>query len=104
MSDESVKTIWGIFSTREEADRAVEHLVQEHGIERADVFVQPRDARNSSGTAPSGADAWPEQHEAPPMDAALHGSIEVSADVGWNEVDKAERAFREAGATNVQTR
>ncbi|MGI6852758.1 hypothetical protein [Mesorhizobium sp. 1B3] len=104
MSDDSVKTIWGIFSTREDADRAVEHLVQEHGIDRADIFVQAKDARNTSGTAPSGADVSRNEGEASPMDPALHGSIQVSADVGWNEVEKAERAFRNAGATNVLTR
>ncbi|HWK65036.1 MAG TPA: hypothetical protein VNS34_08855 [Rhizobiaceae bacterium] len=104
MSDDSVKTIRGTFSTREAADRAVEHLVQEHGIERTDIFIQAEDARNSAGTAPSGADASPEEREPPDLDAALHGSIQVSADIAWNEVDKAERAFREAGATNVLTR
>lgn len=104
MSDDSVKTIWGIFSTREDADRAVEHLVQEHGIDRADIFVHAKDARNTSGTAPSGADVSRNGREASQMDAALHGSIQVSADVGLNEVEKAERAFRDAGATNVLTR
>lgn len=104
MSDDSVKTICGIFSTREDADRAVEHLVQEHGIDRADIFVEAKDARNTSGTMPSGADASRNERDASQMDAALQGPIQVTADVGWNEVEKAERAFRDAGATNVTTR
>jgi len=45
MSDDSIATISGTFATREAADRAVEHLVQEHGIDRADIFVQAEDAQ-----------------------------------------------------------
>jgi len=56
MADDSVKTVCGTFATREEAERAVEHLVQEHGINPADVFVRAQGQRNSAGTETSGAD------------------------------------------------
>lgn len=37
MSDDSTKTMWATFATREAADRAVEHLVQQCGIARTDA-------------------------------------------------------------------
>lgn len=97
MSDDSIKTICGTFSTREAADRAVEHLVQEHGIHRADIFVQPRDERNT------GADAAPNQAEGSQFEPALRGSILVSADVGGEKISETEQALRDAGASEILT-
>lgn len=57
MADDSVRTTSATFKTREAADLAIEHLVQQHGISRADNFVQSKDARNTAGTMPSGGDA-----------------------------------------------
>jgi hypothetical protein len=54
MSDDSTKTMWATFAPREAADRAVEHLVQQCGIARTDVFVEPDTEANTAGTAPSG--------------------------------------------------
>jgi hypothetical protein len=34
------------FATRAEADLAVEHLVQQHGIARPDIFIQSTTADN----------------------------------------------------------
>lgn len=36
------------FATRREAELAVEHLVQEHRLNRTDIFVEPEGAANSS--------------------------------------------------------
>ncbi|MBM7046148.1 MULTISPECIES: hypothetical protein [Rhizobium] len=44
MADDSTTTIWATFDTREAADLAVEHLVQQHGISRPDIFIQPATA------------------------------------------------------------
>lgn len=68
MSDDSTKTMWATFATREAADHAVEHLVQQCGIIRTDVFVEPEMGANTAGTAPSGGDATR-------VDAPLHGEI-----------------------------
>ncbi|MGI6246560.1 MAG: hypothetical protein ACOYJQ_12420 [Pseudochelatococcus sp.] len=102
MTDDNVKTIRATFATREAADRAVEHLVQQHGIARADVFVRASDMKNSAGTSPSGGDVA--QGEASRPDAPLHGEIEVSADVTIEEAAKAEQAFRDAGAADIEVR
>lgn len=54
MADDSTTTIRARFETREAADLAVEHLVQQHGISRPDIFIQSASDRNSAGSAPSG--------------------------------------------------
>lgn len=94
MSDGSTKTMWATFATREAADRAIEHLVQQCGIARADVFVEPNAEANTAGIHPSGGDAVR-------ADAPLHGEIRVSADIARSDLLKTEKAFREAGARNV---
>ncbi|TKT79152.1 hypothetical protein [Aquamicrobium sp. LC103] len=104
MADDSVKTIYGTFATRAAADRAVEHLVQEHKINRADIFVQAEDAMNTAGTAPSGGDASREGAGGSELGAALRGKIQVSADVGRDEIAVAKQAFRDAGASDVRAR
>ena len=104
MADGSVTTISGVFSTREGADAAVEHLVQQHGINRADIFVQAAQAENTSGTAPSGGDVARDEAEGSAFEASLSGSIEVSADVAAEAAAAAEEAFRDAGAAEVKRR
>ncbi len=103
MSDESVKTIRGTFPTREAADLAIEHLTQEHGIDRADVFVQAVGSSNSSGTRPSGGDAPSTRGEHSREDSQLGGAIEVSADVSEVKFAAARQAFEDAGARDLST-
>ena len=50
-------TIIGEFATRRKAELAVEHVVQECGVLRSDVFIQPAGRANSPGTHAAGADA-----------------------------------------------
>lgn len=95
MSDDSTKTMWATFATREAADRAVEHLVQQCGVARTDVFVAPDTEANTAGTMSSGGDATR-------ADAPLNGEIRVSADIARSDLLKAEQAFRQAGARNVK--
>ena len=44
------------FDTRRDAETAVEHLVQEHGINRADVFVRAAGKANTAGVRAAGGD------------------------------------------------
>jgi hypothetical protein len=104
MSDDSAVTISAFFATREEADQAVEHLVQEHGIDRSDVFVQASQAEGSSGTEASGADEPIHDEERSSLAPGLRGEIEVSADLTNEEASKAEAAFQTAGATRIERR
>lgn len=90
-------TIIGEFATRREAELAVEHMVQECGVARGDVFVQPAGAANSSGTRSAGADAkaapTPEGQQ-----QRLEGEIEVSVDFHGDEPEKIGEALEGAGA------
>ena len=104
MSSEKVKTVFATFETREAADRAIEHLVQQYDINRADIFAQPRGDANTSGTSPSGGDASKADGENGWSDATLRGEVQVSADVALDQIEKARAAFRDAGAKRVVTR
>ncbi|MBS0549312.1 MAG: hypothetical protein JSR24_16280 [Proteobacteria bacterium] len=82
------RTITGHFSTRKEADLAVEHVVQEHGIPRPDIFIQPLGADNSAGSKST---------------PAAHGDIEVSVDC--HDIDKARAvklAFEQTGGHEIR--
>jgi hypothetical protein len=102
MADDSVKTVRAMFATREAADRAIELLVQQCAVARADIFVQASEADNSAGTSPSGGDTG--RGDGARADAPLHGEIEVSADVTKEQAARIEQAFREAGAHKVAAR
>ncbi|MBR0741005.1 hypothetical protein JQ581_29135 [Bradyrhizobium liaoningense] len=53
-------TIIGAFDTRRGAELAVEHAVQECGVARSDVFVQPAGGTNACGGADGKAASAPE--------------------------------------------
>ena len=50
-------TLTGTFDRRDQADMAVERLVQEIGIERTDIFVTASGPDNSAGNRIGGADS-----------------------------------------------
>ena len=96
-------TIKGTFPSRREAELAVEHLVQEYGVERTDIFVEPAGDRNSAGDAVVGADAesgHPET-DADASGAAYRGELFVSVDINADEQADVERAFKDAGASEI---
>jgi hypothetical protein len=84
------------FAVRREAELAVEHLVQDYGLDRSAGEVTTEGSENTAGTVPSGADTDPATGE--PEASARHGMIIVSAMVEDTVADKAEKAMREAGA------
>jgi hypothetical protein len=102
MADNSTTTITATFETRASADLAVEHLVQQHGISRPDIFVQARGDRNTAGSAPSGGDL--SRAEGDREDAALEGEIEVSIDVASEQIPVVQRSLGDAGALRVSGR
>lgn len=95
-------TIIGRFETRSDAELAVEHVVQECGVPRADVFVQPAGAANTSGTRPSGADA--KAAPEPASQQKLDGAIEVSVDFHGDDLGRVVHALEAAGAKAVWTK
>lgn len=100
MSDMSTKTITAVFSTRESADLAVEHLVQKLGIDRSDIFVETSGSDNSAGTDVSGGDAATVDEDARD-DAPLSSEIEVSADIPADQEAVVRSAYQELGATEI---
>lgn len=102
MADDSSTTIRATFKTREAADLAVEHLVQQHGISRPDIFIQSATDRNTAGSEPSGGDASHEQGAR--SDAPLEGEIEVSADVASSQIAAVRRSLGDSGAIWVSSR
>ena len=95
-------TIIGEFESRRGAELAVEHVVQECGVPRTDVFVQPAGSQNTAGTRSAGADAkttpQPEGHQ------KLEGLIEVSVDYHGDDPEKIADVMRGAGAKAVRAR
>ncbi len=97
-------TLVAEFETRRDAEMTVEKLVQEHRIDRTQIFVAPADAGNSAGTAKAGSDMV---HGEPDPDAtpALEGRIEVSVDLEDDSARQAvEAVFRDHGATRQESR
>ncbi|CCM78347.1 hypothetical protein [Rhizobium mesoamericanum] len=101
MADDSTTTIRATFQTREAADLAVEHLVQQHGISRPDIFIQSASDRNTTGSVPSGGDASHE--DGARRDAPLAGEIEVSADIASNQVTAVQRSLGDAGGLRISS-
>ena len=97
------RTIVGSFATRRDAETAVEHLVQEYGLERSDISIQAAGEANSAGIRPAGADIESghpgvEKHGSP----ELKGVIEVSVDCRRADRKIVEKAFMEAGVKQVR--
>jgi len=94
----------GRFETRRDAEMTVERLVQEFGINRADVFVVAAGRANTAGERMAGSDTRSaEPSEGGRQDAELNGPIEVSVDI-QDEAKAAEvrKAFAEFGASGVE--
>lgn len=91
-------SLCGRFATRREAELAVEHLVQDHGVDRTAVTVRAAGAENSAGTHAAGADTesghpGQEKHG----DPKLAGMIEVRVDCPSGARGMVEKVLREMG-------
>jgi hypothetical protein len=98
------RTIIGSFSTRRDAEIAVEHLVQQHGIARTDVFIQAQGKANSAGSETGGADiesGYP--GVAKRGQPQLDGDVEVSVDCHGDDARMVEATFKEAGAKRLRS-
>lgn len=97
------QTLKATLTTRREAELVVERLVQEHDVERSDIFVAPEGCANSAGEEISGSDrqAGTPSEEAR-GDGAHEGRIEVSVDLQNDEhVSAVQSAFREFGGQSA---
>jgi hypothetical protein len=83
------------FATRRDAELAVEHLVQQHGIDRAAITVRASGLANSAGSEPAGADiesgySGVDKHGAP----KLRGDVEVRVDCSDDRERSSEESSR----------
>ncbi|WP_296019715.1 hypothetical protein [uncultured Agrobacterium sp.] len=97
MAENATSTIRATFETREAADLAVEHLVQQHGIARPDIFIQSASNENTTGTESSRGDVSR-------SDAPHEGEIEVSVDISPDQMQAVQRSFGDVGALRVSNR
>nr|WP_314072462.1 hypothetical protein [uncultured Roseococcus sp.] len=96
------RTLTARFDTRREAELAIEHLVQKHGVKREGVSAHPVGARNTVGTRIAGSDAPDAQVGTRERDdAALHGAVEVSVELSAAGGDALRKALTEVGARDL---
>ncbi|TCH96629.1 hypothetical protein EJV46_18765 [Roseococcus sp. SYP-B2431] len=96
------RSLTGRFETRRDAELAIEHLVQEQGIDRSRISVLPLGAENTAGTRVAGSDAPDAQPGTRERDdAALHGAVEVSVSLAGGKADAVRRTLEEAGARDL---
>jgi hypothetical protein len=90
------------FATRREAELAVEHLVQDHKLDRNAIAIQAAGPENTAGTRPAGGDVESgqpgvEKHGEP----ALTGEIEIRVECPQGQRDMVEAVLREAGSKGI---
>ena len=87
------------FATRRDAELAIEHLVQQHGIHRAAITVRAVGEANSAGSEPSGADIESGhpgvEKEASPK---LRGDVEVRVDCSEDRAAAVKKVLAELSA------
>ena len=105
MTEPAGATIAATFSSRRQADLAVEHLVQDIGIERTDVFIAADGTENSAGDVADGADVE-SGHRGVEADGdpALAGSISVAIDLaGDADLARVRSTLEEYGGKDIAT-
>ncbi|UAK25566.1 hypothetical protein [Sphingomonas nostoxanthinifaciens] len=105
MTTSAGATITATFSTRRQADLAIEQLVQEHGIDRSAIFVTPVGDDNSAGSEEDCADAESGPPGVDPAgDPALAGGLDVSVDLAdEGNVAAVRAALQEHGGEDIAT-
>lgn len=97
-----LRTITAEFDTRRDAETAIEHLVQEHGIDRNAVTVRAASQENTAGTKPAGADLVDSlERTETEGEPALEGRIAVAVNVDETEADKVTTTFDTYGGQSA---
>jgi hypothetical protein len=87
------------FNDRRAAELAIEHLVQDIGLDRTDVFITARGPENTAGTDRAGADAKGSLSEAKTdSHPKLEGEIEMSVGCERGHVERVSNALKSSGA------
>ena len=91
------------FETRRDAEMSVEHLVQEHGIDRKAITVVSAGDRNSAGTEQAGADLEDGRNKADTEgEPALTGAIQVRVEADSGQRGVIDESFSTFGGKTVE--
>lgn len=96
-------TLTATFETRREAEMTVERLVQEHGVDRAAIFIAAAENENTVGEEQAGSDTEaggpsPETRDDSPLNGAVTVSVVIEDEA---KVAKVREAFGEFKAATV---
>lgn len=88
------RTVSAEFDTRRDAEMAVEHIVQEHGVDPKAVAIVPVAQDNSAGTTTAGADIEGGHRKTETEgEPALAGRLRVTVDVDDAVYDQVLSSF-----------
>ena len=89
------KTISAEFKSRRDAEMAVEHIVQDHGVDRNAVQVGPASDENTAGTQAARADVEDGHLKSGTEgEPALAGKVKVSVEVDDAITEKVISSFK----------
>jgi hypothetical protein len=82
----------------------VERLVQEHGLDRTDIFIAAIGDRNTAGKRPAGSDTSagvpsPETRSDAPLDGAVAVSVDIEDEAVVAKVRETFGEFEAAGVS-----
>jgi hypothetical protein len=104
MEGQMEQTVVAYFDNRRDAELAVEHLIQERGIERTDIFLQAQGQANTAGVRAAGADVESGHPGVGKRGSPqLGGAIELSVDCHGADQDKVLQTLKETGAKRVHS-
>lgn len=89
------KTISAEFKSRRDAEMAVEHIVQDHGLDRNAVDIGPASKENTAGTEAARADVEDGHIKSGTEgEPALAGKVKVSVQVDDTIAEKVLSSFK----------
>lgn len=98
-----MQTIDAYFRSRREADLALEHLVQDHGLERTNLFVRSATQANTTGVETAGGDAAAGRPGTGRRDdSPLAGEVLLSVELPDGRLDQVRADLEQAGATDIR--
>ncbi len=91
------------FETRRDAEMSVEHLVQEHGLDRKAITVVSAGDRNSAGTEQAGGDLEDGRRKGETEgEPALTGAIQVRVEADDAQKGVIDESFSTFGGQTVR--
>ncbi len=108
----TTRTITALFDSRAEAERAVEQLVQQAGVDRGDVTIVAQEASGTPASAGEGPGFWsslkefflPEEDRHTYAEGIRRGGTLLTVRAEEARLDRAMDVLEQAGAVDLDTR